>query len=304
MINEPPLVSIACLTFNHERYVRECLDGFVSQKTTFRFEIVIHDDASTDSTQEIIREYIDRFPNVEWRPILQTENQYKNGKGILQPIVLPKCRGKYIALCEGDDYWTDPYKLQKQVDFLEEHEEYSMCFHAAEIKNETKDIEIITCKDIENKDYLTNDIFPGWTVPTASVVYRKDLVGSFPKIKHSEWMKYGDIVLFLKCTHQGKVRGMSEVMSVYRMTESGAVVSQKKEKDCMEKLCLHYRMLMLNFPQLDRKWPKEFIGTYRYSQFKNTSSLIKKVKFLSSTIYYYPALVMGKMLHLLLPSKW
>ena len=300
------LVAIKCLAYNHEPYIRECLEGFVMQQTNFKFVAIVHDDASTDRTADIIREYETKYPDII-KPIYETKNQYSKHDGSLGRIMdaaVDATGAKYIAMCEGDDYWTDPLKLQKQVDFLEKHEEYSMCFHAAEIKNETKDIEIITCKDIENKDYLTNDIFPGWTVPTASVVYRKDLVGSFPKIKHSEWMKYGDIVLFLKCTHQGKVRGMSEVMSVYRMTESGAVVSQKKEKDCMEKLCLHYRMLMLNFPQLDRKWPKEFIGTYRYSQFKNTSSLIKKVKFLSSTIYYYPALVMGKMLHLLLPSKW
>lgn len=323
-----PLVFVECMTFNHVNYIEDAMKGFVMQQTDFPYVAVVVDDASMDGEPEVIKRFLEKEFDMASSVQDETEDyvrvvaKHKTNENCTFVVVFlkynhysiqkPKWKyywnwrkeAKYIALCEGDDYWTDPLKLQKQVDFLEEHEEYSMCFHAAEIKNETKDIEIITCKDIENKDYLTNDIFPGWTVPTASVVYRKDLVGSFPKIKHSEWMKYGDIVLFLKCTHQGKVRGMSEVMSVYRMTESGAVVSQKKEKDCMEKLCLHYRMLMLNFPQLDRKWPKEFIGTYRYSQFKNTSSLIKKVKFLSSTIYYYPALVMGKMLHLLLPSKW
>ena len=126
-IDELPLVSIACITYNQEKYIHQCLDGFVMQKTNFKIEVVIHDDASTDNTPSIIREYCNNYPDL-FVPILQTQNKYKEGKGILVPYVYPKCRGKYIALCEGDDYWTDPYKLQKQVDFLEANPEYGMCY--------------------------------------------------------------------------------------------------------------------------------------------------------------------------------
>ena len=107
-----PMVSICNLVYNHEKWLRRCLDGFVMQKTSFKFEVLSHDDASTDSSATIIREYEERYPDI-FCPIYQTENQYSKGQGIFIPILLPKARGKYIALCEGDDYWCDPLKLQK-----------------------------------------------------------------------------------------------------------------------------------------------------------------------------------------------
>lgn len=245
MINEPPLVSIACLTFNHERYVRECLDGFVSQKTTFRFEIVIHDDASTDSTQEIIREYIDRFPNVEWRPILQTENQYKNGKGILQPIVLPKCRGKYIALCEGDDYWIDPYKLQKQVDFLEEHEEYSMCFHKVVIESEMpEEWQKHIFDHIEERTYTARDIYDNWCVPTCSVLYRKDRL----HYKQNKNIVFGDIYTWLLLAETGKLYCLPFAGGVYRRHQGSASCAYDVQTSV--KLFWQYKFFEKRFPEL------------------------------------------------------
>lgn len=113
-----PLVSIICITYNHEPYIRQCLDGFMMQKTNFPFEVLIHDDASTDKTADIIREYEARYPDVI-KPIYQTENQYSKGVKIGLTYLYPNAKGKYIAECEGDDYWTDPLKLQKQVDFLD-----------------------------------------------------------------------------------------------------------------------------------------------------------------------------------------
>ena len=177
-------------------------------------------------------------------------------------------------MCEGDDYWTNPLKIQKQVDFLEANPEYSMCFHAAEIKNETTTRIITTCQNIEEKEYFTNDIFPGWVVPTASVVYRRSMVDSFPPLKNAHWIKYGDIVLFLKCTHVGRVWGMKNQMSVYRMTSNGAVVSQCLDPKSEEKVCNHYRFLMMNFPQLDKKWPSEYIAKYHYTMFRQTKGVL------------------------------
>ena len=117
---EAPLVSIGCITYNHAPYIRQCLEGFLMQKTTFPFEIIINDDCSTDGTTEIVKEYADKYPDLII-PIFHEENQYQKGvRGIYAKFVYPKVRGKYIALCEGDDYWIDPLKLQKQVDFLEE----------------------------------------------------------------------------------------------------------------------------------------------------------------------------------------
>jgi len=104
------VVSISCITYNHAPYIRQCLDGFVMQKTTFPFEILIHDDASTYGTPDIIREYEAKYPGLI-KPIYQTENQHSKGVKISQTFNWPRARGKDIALCEGDDYWTDPYKL-------------------------------------------------------------------------------------------------------------------------------------------------------------------------------------------------
>lgn len=121
----PLMVSIMCITYNHEPYIRQCLEGFVMQKTNFRFEAIVHDDASTDGTAAIIREYAEKYPDII-KPIYETENQYSKHDGSLRRIMDEACKGKYIALCEGDDYWTDPQKLQIQVDFMENHQIFSM----------------------------------------------------------------------------------------------------------------------------------------------------------------------------------
>ncbi len=117
MEDKEPLVSICCITYNHEDFIRDAIEGFLMQKTSFPIEIIIHDDASTDNTANIIEEYANKYPDL-FVTILQSENQWSKGGGsIYARFVYPRARGKYIALCEGDDYWTDPLKLQKQVDF-------------------------------------------------------------------------------------------------------------------------------------------------------------------------------------------
>src|SRR3972149_8846841 len=123
-----PLVSVCCITYNHEAYIRNSIEGFLMQITTFPIEIIIHDDASIDNTSDIIREYEIKYPEII-KAIYQTENQWSKGIKPSPTYVWPRARGKYIALCEGDDYWTDPHKLQKQVDFMENHQEYSLCSH-------------------------------------------------------------------------------------------------------------------------------------------------------------------------------
>ena len=121
-----PLVSICCLTYNHVNFIEDALEGFLKQQVNFPFEIIVHDDASNDGTREKVISYAKNFPEIIF-PVLQEVNQYSKRKGsILQMFILPEVRGKYIALCEGDDYWTDPLKLQKQADFMEANPEYSL----------------------------------------------------------------------------------------------------------------------------------------------------------------------------------
>ena len=127
-------VSIICNAFNHGKYIRDALNGFVMQKTDFKFEILVHDDASTDNTADIIREFEAKYPDLI-KPIYQTENQYSKNVWITDVYQLRRSKGKYIAICEGDDYWLDPDKLQKQYDALESHPEIDICVHASTLVN-------------------------------------------------------------------------------------------------------------------------------------------------------------------------
>lgn len=130
-----PLVSICCTAFNHGEFIRDCIEGFLIQETTFPVEIIIHDDASTDDTVKTLLQYQAKVPQL-FRLILQKQNQYSLGTPNLARFVIPQARGKYLAICEGDDYWTDPTKLQKQVEFLELNPEYVITYHDARIVDE------------------------------------------------------------------------------------------------------------------------------------------------------------------------
>lgn len=128
-------VSVICLAYNHAKYIRKCLDGFVMQKTNFKYEVLVHDDASTDDTAKIIKEYELKYPDII-KPIYQTENQYSKGVKITQHILVPRTKGKYIAFCEGDDYWCDENKLQTQVDSMDANPDCKMSVHKVLIINE------------------------------------------------------------------------------------------------------------------------------------------------------------------------
>lgn len=124
------MVTVICLTYNHADYIRDALDGFAAQQAPWRFEVIVHDDASTDGTADIVRHYEKLFPGLI-RGVYQTENQYSRGVSIPQTFLYPLIRGRYVALCEGDDYWTDPHKLAKQVAALEAHPDVDICAHRA-----------------------------------------------------------------------------------------------------------------------------------------------------------------------------
>ncbi len=226
-----PLVSISCITYNHAAFISECLDGFLMQKTSFEFEIIIHDDASTDGTSEIILEYATKYPTKIF-PLIQTENQYSKGVNVIAPnFNYPRCKGKYIAFCEGDDYWTDPNKLQKQVDFLEKNEDFSLCFHSANIKIEIEDYEF-KLGIIENRQYSINEIIKGRLFQTSTVMFRNILNMNTLKNK---LIANGDQILFLECSEKGKVMGMVDVMSVYRIHSNGVSISRIRTNEILAK---------------------------------------------------------------------
>ncbi len=221
------MVTIRCITYNHEAYIRQCLEGFVMQKANFRFEAIVHDDASTDGTAAIIREYAEKYPDII-KPIYETENQYSKHDGSLMRIMNVHTHGKYVAMCEGDDYWTDPLKLQKQVDLLEANPEYSLCFHNAMVHYEicgNWDADVAFLKENTNREYTGFEVLEHWTIPTASVVMRKDVIDSslYHKASSDKRILYGDIVLFLSAAEVGRLYYMSDIMSVYRKHPGGAV---------------------------------------------------------------------------------
>jgi glycosyltransferase involved in cell wall biosynthesis len=220
MNSTKPLVSISCITFNHANYIRDALDGFLIQKTNFPFEILIHDDASTDGTTEIVREYEAKYPDI-MKPLYETENQWSKGIRGSTVFNFPRARGKYIALCEGDDYWTDPYKLQKQVDFLEANEDYAGCSHNTRIiyDDSGKD-DTLTVNSAIKDSYTIDDITKGHIYfHTSSMVYRNIFKGNFPKKYLTDYI--GDWFLLIAHADIGPIKYIDNVMSVYRIHANG-----------------------------------------------------------------------------------
>jgi glycosyltransferase involved in cell wall biosynthesis len=214
-----PVVSICCVTYNHARFIGEALDGFLMQRTAFPLEIIIHDDCSTDGTADIIREYRDRHPDLI-NAIFQTENQFAKGTKIYPTYVWPKARGKYIAMCEGDDYWIDPLKLQKQVDFLEAHPECSLCYHNVErfFQDNTREPDLLVPTD--RKAHLSiKDIVLQNPIPTPSVMYRNGLLGEFPAWYYD--LPMGDWPLWVLLAQHGQAGYINETMAAYRVHSGG-----------------------------------------------------------------------------------
>ena len=213
-----PLVSIFCEAYNHERFLRDCLNGFVMQQTDYPFEVLIHDDASTDNSASIIKEYADQYPDLIF-PIFQTENKYSQGIGIRNHYQYPRAKGKYIAICEGDDYWTDPLKLQKQVAYMEAHPDCSLCFGNAMVHWEDNDLlPDKPYSEWANKIYDDKEILWDWRVPTATFLFRRDVTKSplFQKFMSDQQMVVDDLPLFLTCAKNGYLYAFSDYFSVYR----------------------------------------------------------------------------------------
>lgn len=247
-------VAIHCITYNHAFFIENAMDGFVMQQTTFPFVAIIVDDFSSDGEPTVIETYYNTFfdrPNIIENGIWETDEarflfgQHKENKNCYFAIVLLKSnyyrqrkskkylfemwerQTNFIALCEGDDYWTNSDKLQKQVDFLEAHADYTMCFHRAIEHCEDGTEEDHIFSTVEDRDYSGPEIFDKWTIATASVLLRKSVFNSeiYQKAIVNPKFMYGDIILFLCCCHCGKIWGISIPMCVYRRHAGGMTAS-------------------------------------------------------------------------------
>lgn len=228
-----PKVSIVCITYNHGSFISKALDGFISQKTDFDFEAIVADDFSDDNNRSIIAEYAQKYPNII-KPIFRNKNI-----GSLPNYVdaLSRAEGQYLAICDGDDYWTDELKLQKQVDFLDTHPDYSMCCHPFRQTYIDKSVQdkIITpwdfvSEDVKQRGYLTlEDLFPVNPIGSLTVMYRWSLKNKIP-----DWMKdyhIGDLVLHLLHADKGRIGVIDEVMAVYQRHVNGVWFgNETKEK--------------------------------------------------------------------------
>ncbi|CAN5797917.1 hypothetical protein BH23THE1_BH23THE1_31010 [soil metagenome] len=217
-----PKVSILCLTYNHVKFIRQALDSFLMQKTDFDFEVLINDDCSTDGTVEIIKEYQKKYPQII-KPVFQKENLYSKGiRNMMTRFLLPKAQGKHIALCEGDDYWTDPNKLQLQVDFLEKNTDYALCFHPVRLVYEDKE-EIESVFPDRKSGFTLIRLIERNFIQTNSVMYRKQTY----KNMRTDVMP-GDWYLHLYHAQFGTIGFIDEVMSVYRRHEGGIWWNKKE----------------------------------------------------------------------------
>lgn len=220
-----PKVSVVCTVYKHEAYLRECFDGFVMQKTNFPFEILVNDDCSSDGSAEIMREYESKYPDL-FRCVYQEENQYSKGLFPWFEVLFPMAKGQYIAICEGDDYWTDPYKLQKQIDFMDSNLDYIACFHNALIKY-PKSYSFFNSAN-ENHNPTTEDIIRRrWFISTQTLLFR-NIKLSYPVWKSK--VVNEDYLLELLLAKEGKFRYMDDVMAVYRQDGTGVSASLNVNK--------------------------------------------------------------------------
>lgn len=245
MLNEKPLVSVYCLAYNHEKYIRQCLDGFVNQKASFSFEVIVHDDASTDHTQEIIREYEARYPEII-HGIYQTENQRQKKVPKLKTFILPLVKGKYVAICEGDDYWTDDNKLQSQVDLMEQNQDAHFCVCGVQEVSENGRILGISHPsiDIEETIIPSTDFvrYAGtYSFQTSSYLMRtddwKEYVLNPPEFRKVS--DIGDLPILLYFGSMGNTVYVNRFMSCYRRGAPTSY-SAKKNNWTEEKRIAHF----------------------------------------------------------------
>lgn len=256
--SQRPLVSICCITYNQKAYIKDALEGFLSQKTDFPYEILIYDDASNDGTAKIIKEYAARFPKMI-KPILQAENQYSKGlTNISGTFNFPRARGTYIAMCEGDDYWICPHKLQKQVNYLKTHPGCSMVFHSAKVEVQGRAFTEHRVRPYKR----SRKIWPHEIIdktsgyPTASLMFYAKMVKKLPDFYVQA--PIADIPLQLLAARSGWAYYMDEPMCVYRLGGTASWTTHMKQGDYKKKQREYARGMKKMYQGFDRESDGKF----------------------------------------------
>ena len=253
--SEPFLLTVVVVSFNHENYMEHALDGILMQETDFPFEIIVHDDCSTDNTVNILEEYAKKYPTII-KLILQKENQHSKG---IKPTAAPfeKAAGKYIAICEGDDYWIDPLKLQIQLDEMRKIENCQISFHSAiDIwEDKSKKDEITTKQADGNKLFTTREVIlgGGGFCPTVSLVFEKDAVMNLPR--WYENAPFGDYFLQIFGSLKGGALYIDRPMAVYRRNVAGSWSSMMLNIEKREK---QFERMNVTLDEMDRYFERKF----------------------------------------------
>ena len=288
-----PLVSISCLTYNHEDFIEDALSGFLSQETSFSFEILVHDDASTDNTAKVIRRLEKEYPNII-KPVYQKINQWSINREGIRKAQYNRMRGKYVAFCEGDDFWTDPRKLQKQVDFLENNPEYSMCFHPVKQIFVGEDTELNRLSILNENEFKTDDIWNSWIIQQSTILIKKSIllddyyVNNISKKK----MYFGDLFLILCAAEEGKIYGFNEAMSVYRKHPGS--ITAKGSNPSLDQMVRMLKYISLIGALFNKKYKEQSKYYYTFKAFryayvcKERKLYLKSLDFLLKAFFKSP----------------
>lgn len=276
--SETPLVSICCATYNHEPYISDAIKGFLMQETDFPFEILIRDDCSTDRTAEIVKQYADQYPQLI-KPVYEKENTYSKGVKPM-PQLYKRAKGKYIALCEGDDYWTDKNKLQIQSDVLENNKELDLSFHKA------MKVDMGNQEHLEIGDYLDNNgiisiekviLKSKGQIPTASTVFNKKVVEHIVAFQSQRpWLTAGDIYVHFFGSKRGGAYFINKTMSVYRHRSEGSWTSMYQ--DDYKKRIIHADSRIKSYEELDTIEMNRFTPVFKQANKKRVLGIITDLK--------------------------
>lgn len=282
-----PKVSVVSITYGHEKYITQTLDGVLMQHYPGEIEFIIANDNSPDNTDEVVKIYFSRKNIPTNFSIKYTKHEVNNGMMPNFVFALHQTTGEYIALCEGDDYWNDSLKLQKQVDFLESHKHYSMCFHATKTFDEFK--KKFSFSDfLQKRDYKGGEILRTWTIPTASVLFRSKYLDQkvFARLQNPKYI-FGDIILFLSLESKGKVFCLNEIMSVYRIHEASALREFRTKFKLKTNQFINHHLSMSNdFDGKYRKINFMVISDAYYRLILEEKGRFQKIKYLRKFNYY------------------
>ena len=270
-------VTVYCLAYNHEKYIAKTLQGFLDQKVNVPFHVIVHDDASTDGTQRVIQEYAAKKPEL-FTLILQEENQYSKGTRIYDTFIAPRITTKYCCVCEGDDYWSDPQKVQLQYEYMEANPGCSMCVHNTErIDADGNSLQQPFSLSEEDQDYTAADVIeagPGKLFHTTSYMYQTELRSKIPDCYLVPGI--GDYPLSIYMSTQGHIHYIARTMSAYRVNVPGSWTVRVEHRENLQ----HIRNLISMLERVDAYTEQTYhssfekmIHQYRYNIYVRENQL-------------------------------